>query len=632
MKKTLFVLMLVTFSNASYAVSAADEIKSCKAAWDHAKKKQYEKAYKLSSAKKCPLTQRYLLWEKLRNEDIQAPFEDYRAFVTKNSNWPWMPQILRKAESSMPESLSAQETVQWFSRHEPKTGWGFKLYLAALSKLGDQQKLARQAKHYWHHFDFTAEREQTFTNSYGHLLSPEDHKIRLSRLFFEEKDEQIARMIARFPPEEQKIIQARLRLMKNETRPQEVTPQTDQQHLGFLYEQIRWHRKQDHLNGAHLLNQISPDQTASPEWTKERLYLAREAFNQGQPELAYATLKNHPFKSGREYEEAEWFSGWLALRFMNQAEQALQHFQNYKAVVKQADSITKANYWLGRTYEALGKKDEAQAAFKAAMTYKGTYYSTLAQDKVLGKVKVKYDKEKPIDKEAWQKFQKQEFVQVARLLKAAGQPDHALPFLYMLGKRAHAQSEKRLAIHLIQEVLKGYTIFAARDIGLVENRVLPWLYPTKAIKERALKQGVDPKLMHAIMRQESGFHEKAVSPAGASGLMQVMPATAEKLAKRHQYKHKKVCLTNDPDYNMLLGSHFLKEMLDRYDGVYVLAIAAYNAGPRPINEWIERYGHPGNPNVDLVDWIESIPYKETRGYVKSVLANYRVYSSLQTAG
>jgi soluble lytic murein transglycosylase len=246
-------------------------------------------------------------------------------------------------------------------------------------------------------------------------------------------------------------------------------------------------------------------------------------------------------------------------------------------------------------------------------------------------VKMSYTKDPQIDPKHWSQFQNREFVRISRLLSKAGMGVEAEPFLYLLAKRTAkgSKEEKIMGLKVINEVFSPYTVFGSKDIRYQEADLFPWLYPRMSLDPKVRSQGVDSHLIHAIMRQESGFNPKVTSPAGAMGLMQLMPKTASAIAKKKGYRHHDGKLHSDPSYNILVGTHYFKEMLDQFQGSYLLAIAAFNCGPGPVQRWIERYGDPRTNQIDTVDFIESIPYSETREYVKSVLTNFYIYQALE---
>ena len=142
------------------------------------------------------------------------------------------------------------------------------------------------------------------------------------------------------------------------------------------------------------------------------------------------------------------------------------------------------------------------------------------------------------------------------------------------------------------------------------------------------KSGVEPALILSVIRQESNFDKKAKSRRGAMGYMQLMPKTARELGKILKVNFTLAQLKNNPTLNIILGSEYLRRLIEKFDGSYVLALAAYNAGPLNVTRWMKNAGDPRKSEVDVIDWIERIPFRETRNYVQRVLENVSVYRRL----
>lgn len=623
---SLILLFFITIIPSQAAATIEQEVNACKGAWTAAKKHDYQKAVKLSSHRKCPLTTSFVTWKKLRDDKVKSSFTEYLKFIKAHPNWPWMPVVKRKAEESLTEGTSNSDILTLFKDTHPGTARGTLLYLRALRS---PEKMASVTRNAWHTLSFSEKDQKQFIALYGKYLSSKDHHIRLENLCYEENTKQAERMLPLLSKEDLPWAKARLSFLKESVKPEKILAKFKNPSHDLIYDCIRWHQQNDQLTGAYLLTRVPYQHTKTDIWWKMRSYYAREALNQDNPKLAYDVMAGHPFEEGENYADAEWFCGWVALRFLNKPELALQHFQNYQKSVSIPPSQAKAEYWLGRTYEFMRKVEQSEQHYQEAATYSATYYGILAKQKTGDNTPLKAKKEMPIPAGTWNKFQNHEFVRIARLLKAAGMEDEAESFLYLLGKRGKSQEEKYMALKVVREVKNHYTIFATKHFGFYEDDIFHWLFPRWQIDTHVNNQGVDHHLLHAIMRQESGFSPRAVSPAGAIGLMQVMPCTACQIAKKNNYKHKESRLKDDPNYNILLGTHFIKELLDRFNGNFILAVAAYNAGPKPVLNWIEKYGDPRDPNVDSVDWIELIPYKETRHYVKAVWANYYIYQALE---
>ncbi|MBL0942445.1 MAG: lytic transglycosylase domain-containing protein, partial [Alphaproteobacteria bacterium] len=452
------------------------------------------------------------------------------------------------------------------------------------------------------------------------------------RLLWESNTTHARRMLQSLDVNHRMLAEARIAFIEQASNAQQKfanLPKSLKKDLGIIYDQVRAYHKTDNLEGARLLLTLLPHPSRLKDhhhaWWKECRYFARESLNQKQPKLAYDILKNHKFAAGEDYAESEWFLGWVALSFLNQPKTALMHFKRMLATVKTPLSKAKANYWCGCAYEVGGQPETAHPWFEAASKSPITYYGQLAIAKISPTFKLKLIDRLPITPKEKQAFEKHEFVRISRLLVASGYAQEALPFLYLLGEKMPNRSQRYLAVELAKELLPSFAIQAVKKTERFEQPMVRWAYPSLPFK---IKTAVELALVLAVIRQESDFNASAISSAGARGLMQVMPDTARKVAQEMGLPYKQSRLLNDPAYNAQLGCHYLGKKLEQFGGSYILAIASYNAGATPVWEWIKRNGDPREKSVDLVKWVELIPYSETRTYVQRVLSNLYVYRQI----
>ncbi len=630
MFRIITLITSVALCGQVYAVTTDQELNACSSAWAAAKNRDWTKASKLADPKKCPLTHSYVTWKKLRSDKITSSFSEYTRFIAAHEHWPWMPALITKAEHGINGKTSDQEVMNWYAKRSPHTATGALRYLKVLQTAKNPTRLQAVAKKAWHGLDFTAGQEKTFLAQYASQLNQKDHRIRMEYLLNEQKLDQAKRMMPVLTKEHKAWADARLAFIQNHPDPHSFLNKTQPSH-DLTFEQIRWHRKQDNIEGAHLLKSIPAEHTEDSMWWRERSFFARESLNQNNPKLAYELMASHPYKDGAEFADAEFFCGWVSLRYLNDPDKALEHFTNFANKSTLPRSKSKAAFWLARTHEVKGDKEQAEAAYKEAARYPVTFYGMVAKRRFEKNIKLSYMTTPSFNQEQWQKFQNKEFVKLARMLKKLDMGADAEPFLYLLAKNTAkgSKAEKLMGLKIINEVYSPYTVFGSKDIRYQEADLFPWLYPRRSLDPKVRQTGVDHHLLHAVMRQESGFNSRTTSTAGAMGMMQLMPGTAAKVAKKKGYKHQDSKLHSDPDYNILLGAHYLQEMLDLFQGSYLLAIAAYNCGPGPVQKWIEKYGDPRTNQVDTIDFIERIPYSETREYVKSVLGNLYVYQALE---
>ncbi|MGH6855612.1 MAG: transglycosylase SLT domain-containing protein, partial [Aestuariivirga sp.] len=332
--------------------------------------------------------------------------------------------------------------------------------------------------------------------------------------------------------------------------------------------------------------------------------------------------------SGEGASEGEFLAGWIALRHLKEPGKALPHFQKLATLVSTETEKARAQYWTGRAFAALGRETEAKSAYREAAQYSTVYYGQLAREKVgLGKVPEKIASGEATA-EARAKIDKDEVARAFKLVAAAGGKGDLHMFLWAFANRFDTADEMNAAADLVGS--EGGATMALRLAKAAAPRNIDidhWSYPVNALPGwKQAGRPVEKALVFGLSRQESEFNPTVGSKAGAQGLMQIMPSTARLIAKRHKLAYKKGMLTSDPSYNVKLGAAHLGDLLEDFNGSYVLTLVAYNAGPRRSVEWMAEYGDLRR-GADPIDWVESIPFQETRQYVQKVLQNIHVYRS-----
>lgn len=331
-----------------------------------------------------------------------------------------------------------------------------------------------------------------------------------------------------------------------------------------------------------------------------------------------------PVFGSQEYADAEWLSGWLALRFLNKPDVALQHFESMYPRVKTAMSRARASYWAGMATETLGQKDKTVSWMGIAASFPKVYYGQLAAKHMKGQIRAASPVPAVASSSDTAKIKNSDLGRAIRLLDEAN-------LKYIRNKLIVSETEtlktggeyKALAQMLTSMGLKAEALKVAKKASGDNFFLKEEAYPT--LKPLFNGLNVDVALAHALIRQESQFDPEIRSPSGALGLMQLMPGTAREVARKRGWSHQNEWLTTQPKQNVLVGCAYLNDLLARFNGSYPLALAAYNAGPRRVNEWIEEFGDPRAGQIDWVDWIELIPVYETRNYVQRVMENYMVY-------
>ncbi len=357
-------------------------------------------------------------------------------------------------------------------------------------------------------------------------------------------------------------------------------------------------------------------------WWRERSWHIREALDRGDMQDAYLLAASHIQRGGVAFADAEWLAGWVALRFLERPADALRHFRVLYENVSMPISRGRAAYWAGRAADAMGDDLEARQWYARGAEHSTTFYGQLASAR-LGATRVALPQTAPIPDQRVEAFNQRDIVRATRALIRVDRRELAERFLRTLAFRAADEEESFLVAQLAAQ--SGFTstaVYATRRATRSNAALVDIGYP---LLDPVPEHAPEPALVHAIIRQESGFDREAVSRAGARGLMQLMPATAKETARSVGLEYDIGALLANPSYNVTLGRAYLAAMVERFGGHYVLAIAAYNAGPHRVNQWISRNGHPAAPDVDVIDWIEKIPFSETRNYVQRVLEGLHVY-------
>lgn len=603
--------------------------KTCMSALSLALNEKWDQAYQVLPAQGCPLTADVIQWLDLKNDHRHHTFQNYRQFIEKHPDWPWMFMLRKRAESKIDAQVPDADIIAWYRNNPVQNSKSAQRYIESLINAGERSKAHKVIRQTWVNLDFDVGDENRFKAAYKALLTLADHQARTDRLLWEGKTRHARRMLLSLGAHQRLLADARIALIDQAPDAGQKlakVPKSLKNNLGLIYDQVCAYHKTDNLEAAYLLVNFKPNPAQLKEhqkvWWKECSYFAREALNQRKAQLAYQVLAHHQSEAGEKYVECEWFLGWVALSFLNEPKTALRHFNRMHNAVKTPLSRAKVDYWRGRTAEARGDQEAARKCFEAASRAPTTYYGQLALAKVDPGRKLKLVEHLPVAARDKQAFEKYEFVRIIRLFAESGHAKEAMPFLYLLGERAPNRSQRFLALELTKEALPSFAVKAVKRAERVELPMVAWSYPTLPFKNETT---VEKALILAVIRQESDFDPTAVSAAGAMGLMQVMPDTAQKVAKEMGLPYQESRLTADPVYNAQLGSHYLNKKLQQFEGAYVLAIASYNAGAKPVHEWIRRNGDPREKGCDLVNWIEMIPYGETRTYVQRVLANRNVY-------
>ena len=574
-----------------------------------------------------------LLWLELMQSDT-ARFPDIVAFAEGNADWPRLGMLRQHAEQVMDDVPDA-DVLAYFDTRPPLTPKGRLRFAAALAGAGQREALLSLIRQTWLTPDLGPDDEQAILDRYADVLRPEDHASRLDLLLWAGQPSAARREIPRAPEERQMVAQARLALAELSDDAEAVlarVPERLRNEPGLVLESARWYRRMDRLDeAAKTLQQPPPDLVRPAAWWRERDILVRRLLEKGKDQLAYALAAWRGLgETGAAAAEAEFLSGWIAFRRLNDPKSAYEHFSTLYASATLPASQARGAYWQARAAEAMGNQEAARHWLTVAAAHGITYYGQLAAARLDSAVHLDFPPEPRPSPQEIDAFERMELVRAARMLAEIGQDDLARLFVVQVAAAAKTPVDQKLVATLAETTdALDVAIAAAKGAGRDGVPLLAEGFPLVGFERRG---AVEPPLVLAIARQESGFDTTAVSHADARGVMQLLPDTARDVAKSAGMPFSADRLTRDPAYNLALGQAFLGRLLDRFGGSYVLVLAAYNAGPARVSQWLDTFGDPRRDTVDPVDWIESIPFPETRNYVERVLENLQIYRLRLGAG
>ncbi len=569
-----------------------------------------------------------LVWLRFKEANSGASFAEIAAFIASNPLWPDIERLRRRAEEAMTDTVSNDDILDWFTRFPPISAPGSTRYARALIATAQSQKATSFVRDAWTSLNMTPLEENSFRTEFSGILRREDHIARLDRLVWDRQLSAARRQMRRVSADYRHLAEARILLMQRAGGVDNAiarVPAALQNDPGLVYERLRWRRLKNLSENAVELLLNPPAALGRPtKWWVERGILARKALNDGDITLAYRLARDHGPIDGAALAEAEWLAGWIALRFLNDSDIALQHFTTLYENVRFPISQSRGAYWAGRAAEASGihARAIAQKWYGTAAAHFTTFYGQLAMSRLATRAAPVWEPES--GKQDVLAFGNRETVRLTRMLAELEQDALVETFLEKLMVDAKSGAEWMLVANFAIEIGRQDLSVRVAKQAIRDGIVLTETgYPALPTP---LDIPANPVLVHAVIRQESAFDSMATSGAGARGLMQLMPATAKGLARQLNVTHSRQRLTTDPAHNLTLGSTYLAQLIDAFDGSIVLALASYNAGPGRVRRWLVENGDPRDGSLHAaVDWVESIPYSETRNYVQRVLENLPIY-------
>ena len=566
-------------------------------------------------------------WADYARPGATGRFAEIADFIEKNPDWPRQKQLREHAEEALAGESDAVAS-DWLKRYPPVGAAGRTRAAELQIAAGNVEAGTAALRATWVEADFNALDERNFLSRHSAAIRPDGDERRLDRLIWDGKTEAAYRMLARVPADWRALGEARLALAgmapNAEAMLARVLPEL-RNDPGLLFERLRWRRKKDMIDGAVEILLAQPGDLVRPAaWWTERQIVARKVLATGNADLAYRLTQQHGLIDGNRYSDAEFLLGYIALRYMKKPDLAFDHFSHILTRVATPYAKARAGYWGGRAAEAEAKSDLAAKWYAAGAEHMATFYGQLAAHQLGNDAPPRPTPEPAASSAERAAFNQDELVRATQILFVAGDRNRSKAFLLHLADDAQSPGRFALLADLAEKNGRiDLGIAVAKRAILAGTPLLIHGYPVTALPSGG---NTEPALIFAMVRQESAFEPDAVSRAGARGLMQLMPATANQVAAKNQLlPFSAARLTEDGVYNILLGRTYLETLMDDFAGSYALAVAAYNAGPGRVRQWLREYGDPRHGTVDMVDWIENIPIAETRTYIQRVLENLQVY-------
>ncbi len=566
----------------------------------------------------------YIRWLDITRPGSNHDFLYLTNFFKAHKHWPSSEKIIEKIESSITKDTEPNSVLEWFERIKPTTSKGSIDYLEFRLKTKKNFDKISTIKDIWINKNLTRSQQKFFTRKYSKFWTQEDNWKRFNRLIYEGKNISARRTLNRILGDLRKLGEARLALSRRSPDVAKLirnVPKNLQNDPGLIYERMRWRRKAKLDTAAELLyNPPEKIENIRNWWINSRIVI-RRLLNKKKFNNAYRILKNHNLPLYEDSgQEAEWLAGWVSIFHLGNPTQSINHFLKVFQNSDNQHVKAKAAFWLSKAYSRIGKKDSEKLWLEKSAKDKYSFYGQNSSIKI-GNFQVKNSSETIKKPDGYD-----DLFEVIDIINKSGQSsEKTLVFLKKLMELSESEETKHYVLEIAAGLDNKYLV--TNLSRKIKDPSLKYSYPLieNYIPAKYKNSSSTMALIHAISHQESNFRINAYSSAGARGLMQLMPFTAKKVAKNLKIRYHKKALTTNPQYNVVLGTTYINQMLDKFDNALPLALAAYNAGPGRVKIWLKRYGDPRSNEIDFIDWIESIPISETRYYVKKVISNLRIY-------
>ena len=575
----------------------------------------------------------YFDWRRLRAGT--ADWQEYPQFIRDHGDWPGLPLLQKVGEKMIPANRPPAEIIGFFAQQAPQTGEGALRLADALTRAGQGSAAKDAIIAAWKTVPMGTTAQATFLQKYRSITAPLAW-ARVDHMIWEGAFGQASQMLPVLDPGRRKLAEARIALRRGKKNVNgminAIPAALAQSDAGLRFDRFRWRMRRDIWAGAEELLQTSSasrDKLGRPDvWSKRRRQIARRAMRAGRYRDAYNFARRHHLRQDEDgFVDAEWLAGYIALRYLKKPDAAVTHFRRLRKSAVTPITSGRIWYWLGRAHAAAGNRTKANEAYGLAARYQTSFYGQLGAE--AGKLADDASVAGAPDAN-WKSagFLASTVFRAGLLLHYADERYEGGRFFAHLAETMTEAEQNQLGQFLVDLGRPNMALRVAKNAAKLGRVTINSYYPLTPLAD--LAKGVPPELVMAIARQETELNPDVVSPVGAQGLMQVMPKTAQAVARRVGVAYSRERMLTDWRYNARLGIAYLAEMVDEFDGSYVLAAAAYNAGPGRARQWIKTYGDPRRGNVDVIDWIEKIPFAETRNYVQRVLESTNVYRARLT--
>jgi soluble lytic murein transglycosylase len=598
-------------------------------------KSRWTSSLKIAKKAKDKSIYNFIQWRYLSTPGNKASFFDYKVFIERNGDYPRIDKLRSLAEHKLSTSqISPKKIINWFDQNEPITGYGKIILGESYILTGNKAKGTNLIKEGWITAKLSKNEVKFFRKKFKKYINAQDYIKRADYFAWNGKYWDLKRIIPYLPKDYELLYTARqILISKGYGVDQAIknVPEKFKNDAGLNYDRLKWRRKKGRVDSsAEILLKIRNDKDylVMPEkWWKEREIISRALIYKKKYETAYKISSNHGMIEGSDFAAAEWMSGWIALSFLNDPLLAKDHFKNFYNNVSYPISTSRGAYWLARSFEKLGDKEQSNKWYQEAAKYLTTYYGQLAFLKLNPNGKFELEKDMMVDNKYRLIFFNKELVKITYLLDELKKDKYTKFILRHLANDDIKKGSEILAAELATDIERYDFAIQVSKIASYQKRFhnkfnYPIISTPKKINGRKIPESA---FILSIIRQESEFDLSANSHAGAKGLMQLMPYTAKLVSKQAKLPYSKSRLTTDPEYNINLGSHYIAGLILQYDGAYPFAVAAYNAGPNRVKYWKKLNKNPQKKQINYVDWVELIKFRETRNYVQRVLENYNVY-------